>query len=162
MVNCELPLSDLRRCAADPAFVERMAGLYEELDGQISVRSPVCVNRGACCRFGEFGHRLFVTTAELANFLARLDGPIRPAEGWDACPYQERGRCSVRAGRPGGCRIFFCDSAGLGWQERVTEAFLDRIRRVHQDFGLPYVYLDWLAALDQLGEVDTAARQPVG
>lgn len=148
-----LPLLDVRRCAADGAFVSRMERLYAELDEEVGARNPVCVNRGACCRFGEFGHRLYVTAAEVAYFLSRVDGPIRELGGKDVCPYQEGGWCVVRSGRPGGCRVFFCESAGLGWQEVVTEAFLERVKGVHRDFGLPYVYVDWLAALKQVGDL---------
>ncbi|MEP0844685.1 MAG: hypothetical protein HRF43_18450, partial [Phycisphaerae bacterium] len=45
-------------------------------------RSPVCWNSGACCNFGAYGHRLYVTTLEVAYYLA--GGPAAGLLGRDA------------------------------------------------------------------------------
>lgn len=153
MLAGHLPLAEIRRCAADPAFLSAMAEIYEQLDADIAARKPVCTNRGLCCRFGEFGHRLFVTPAELAWFLATTDGDgaVSPTE--DSCPYQRDGQCTARQGRPTGCRIFFCDPAAQEWQPGCSEDVLARLKTLHQRFDLPYAYLDWLAALSQLAAI---------
>ncbi|MCP4251142.1 MAG: hypothetical protein GY778_29240 [bacterium] len=148
-----LPLSDLRRCANDPEFLQAMETLYDELESRIAVHQPVCTNRGACCRFGEFGHRLFVTGAEVAFFTAEAPGPPRLPDGGDACPYQREGRCDARPARPAGCRIFFCESADADWQPETTEWALSRLKKLHRRFDLPYVYVEWLAALGQAGSI---------
>jgi len=36
------------------------------------MRRPICVTSGRCCRFEEFGHRLYVTTMELAKFVYEM------------------------------------------------------------------------------------------
>ena len=150
----ELPAAEIRRCAADPTFVDAAADLYEQLDAEIAARNPTCVNRGSCCRFGEFGHRLFVTPVELAYFLAKTGGkgPASDRGGRDNCPYQRDGQCTVREGRPAGCRIFFCDPKAQAWQGPLTERNLRRLKGLHERLDLPYAYLDWMQALDGLAE----------
>lgn len=46
--------------------------LYQSLQSQIDQRKPICQSSGRCCHFEEFGHRLFITTAEMATFLHNL------------------------------------------------------------------------------------------
>jgi Fe-S-cluster containining protein len=43
--------------------------VYDRLQQEIDTRRPVCSSSGRCCRFDEFGHRLFVTTLEMGVFL---------------------------------------------------------------------------------------------
>ncbi len=146
----DLPLADIVRCANNAEFVAAVEELFAELDAEIAARNPVCTNRGACCSFGEFGHRLFVTPVELAYFLARVDGPIRPPESRDHCPYQSGGKCTVRTPRPAGCRIFYCDPNSQSWQGPATEQVLARIKDLHVRFDLPYAYADWTDSLTHL------------
>jgi len=148
--SADVPADDIRRCAADPIFIAAVRDLYEALDANVAARNPICVNRGACCRFGSFGHRLFVTPAELAYFLGVGDGAVRRPKTDDACPYQIDGTCTARSGRPSGCRIFFCAPGGLEWQSALTEQTLARLQELHRRFNLPYAYLDWMQALAQL------------
>jgi len=148
-----LPVDEVRRCAGDARFAAEMELLYSELAAEIAARRPVCVNRGACCRFGEYGHRLYVTPAEVAYFLARSGGAVRSPDGSDACPYQQGGRCTARDGRPSGCRIFFCDPRARDWQPGLSEEVLQRLRDLHARFRLPYTYLEWFEALRQAAAV---------
>jgi hypothetical protein len=148
-----LPLDEIRRCRDDPDFRAAMENLYADLDREISAHNPPCANRGACCRFGECGHRLFVTTAELAYSLANTQGPVLHPTSIDACPYQQDGRCRARSSRPSGCRIFYCDPAAQNWQPELTERTLTRLKRLHERFGLPYAYLDWTEALRQAAAI---------
>ena len=142
-----LPLEGIRRWAGDAGFGAVVEALYAELDAEIAGQGPVCRNRGACCRFDRFGHRLFVTPVELAFFLARTDGSARPPGGVDTCRYHQGGLCTARRGRPTGCRIFFCDPGSRAWQPPLTERTLARLKGLHGRFSLPYAYVDWMAAL---------------
>src|SRR4051812_18059800 len=84
--------------------------IYQSLQDAIDLRRPVCSASGRCCRFEEFGHRLFVTTMEMGAFLAQLPGPEVPVwKEQPGCPFQVGGLCSVHLIRPFGCRVFFCD-----------------------------------------------------
>lgn len=153
MFPIALPIDAIQRAARDCEFVAAVESLYAELDARVAARRPLCINRGACCQFESFGHRLFVTPVELAYFVARSDGPIRGPETAAACPYQVGGMCTVRTARPTGCRIFFCDVAAQHWQPDETEHTLRQIRAVHERFELPYAYVDWIDALRQLAAV---------
>src|SRR5205085_12556308 len=98
--------------------------LYQQLQDAIDLRRPVCIASGRCCRFEEYGHRLFVTTAELAAFVHGFESSDRPPAldaavyEWNGtgCPFQLAKLCGVHALRPFGCRIFFCDPAATQWQ----------------------------------------------
>ena len=150
-MDVSLPVDDLRRCSRDPAFVAAVRALYDELDRTIAARNPVCTNRGVCCKFDSFGHHLFVTSAELAYFLAVTAGPLLAPAGRGFCPYQVAGACRAREGRPAGCRVFFCDPAAGEWQSAATEETLARLRAVGEQFGLAYAYVEWTEALRRLG-----------
>src|SRR5690349_21465625 len=60
----------VKLAARQPKVIEAMEALYRELDNEIAAQAPTCWNKGECCRFGEYGHRLFVTTLEMAYYLA--------------------------------------------------------------------------------------------
>lgn len=149
-----LPIEDILRCAGDSTFLASVAELYDELAAEIAAHHPICTNRGACCRFGEFGHRLFVTPVELAYFMGTSEGSIRRPETDQECPYQRGGLCTAREGRPTGCRIFFCEPRSGPWQPPMTERTLRRLKNLHDRFDLPYLYLDWMRALEGLAAVD--------
>ncbi|MHC4091771.1 MAG: hypothetical protein ACYSVY_16140 [Planctomycetota bacterium] len=153
VASIPVPVGDIRRRAADPSFLSAVQKFYQELDGRIAAHQPVCVGHGDCCRFGAFGHRLFVTPVELAYFLAGTAVAGKSPELADDCPYQAKGRCSARDARPTGCRIFFCDPASRSWQPSLTEETLAGLADLHRRFHLPYVYVDWIQALEQIAAV---------
>ena len=153
----QLPVSRIRELSRDADFLGTMNTLYSELENRIAARNPICTNRGNCCKFGLFGHQLFVTPAELAYFTSTSDTDTVNAAEVDKCPYQQSGLCTVREVRPLGCRIFFCDVAAQHWQPGETEATLERIKSVHDQHDIPYVYVEWLAALAQLSRRHTHA-----
>ena len=53
--------------------------LYDELDREVASLGPVCELSGRCCRFLEYGHTLFVSTAEVEFLLERGPGPAATA-----------------------------------------------------------------------------------
>ncbi len=144
--------------------------IYSSLQDDIDARKPVCRASGRCCRFEEFGHRLYVTTLELAAFVAELPSrrpedsragalPIlsdRPPPG---CPYQVDGLCGVHAIRPFGCRIFFCDSTSAQWQSERYERYHAELKRLHARLNVRYFYVEWRQALRELGLMDFRLSQ---
>jgi hypothetical protein len=131
------------------ALIEAVSGLYDQLDRQVCAEGVRCRNCGACCHLRHFGHRLYVTTVELAYFVAGLSSPVRRPQG-GVCPYQQGSSCTARAHRPVGCRLFFCEPASSDWQSRQYEALRPRLIALHERLGLPYAYVEWLAALSKL------------
>jgi len=122
--------------------------VYRRVDAAAAARGAVCLGGGACCKFDLAGHRLYLSTGELA--LLTLEAPPRPARSRRRrCPYQVGPRCVARDRRPLGCRIFFC-SPGLGeWCRCAYERFHRRIRELHAQQDLPYLYVELTDAITQ-------------
>ena len=139
-----------------PEALSSIEGLYHSVQQEVDRRRPLCVISGRCCRFEEFGHRLFVTTLELARFV-RDRGAIHVPNEWDGtgCPYQRAKLCTVHAIRPFGCRMFFCDATSTQWQNETYERFHAELKQLHERFDVPYYYLEWREALKMLGLVAT-------
>ena len=129
--------------------VEAVGRVYAQLQAEIDARKPLCSASGRCCRFEEFGHRLYVTTLELAAFFRQV---LPSSEPWDGtgCPFQTGGLCSVHLIRPFGCRVFFCDSTSEDWQHAQYERFHADLKRLHEQFDVPYRYVEWRQALREL------------
>ena len=125
----------------------RMQVFYADLDDSVASRRAVCRNRGLCCSFGRYGHKLYVTNAELAYFVRGHIGRWRPAIVGDTCPYHVDGVCTAREHRPLGCRIFYCDPDAQGWQNAEYERRLAMLKAISKGCGLPYGYTEWLSAL---------------
>ncbi|HTW95699.1 MAG TPA: hypothetical protein VMD30_12930 [Tepidisphaeraceae bacterium] len=149
-----MDLSDLAsavRRAADRADVSQAVhSLYSDLATEIARRRPVCQISGRCCRFEEYGHRLYVTTVELAAFLSDLRSPS-VADGQptpSACPFQTGKFCGVHSIRPMGCRLFFCDATATEWQRVQYERFHARLKVLHEELSVPYFYVEWRQALE--------------
>jgi Fe-S-cluster containining protein len=135
------------QAARRPEVADAIRQLYADVQQAIDARKPVCVMSGRCCRFEEFGHRLFVTTMEMGAFVAQQ--PSASLEAWDGtgCVFQKNKLCSVHTVRPFGCRMFFCDATSTEWQNEQYELFHSRIKSLHQSLGVPYFYVEWRAAL---------------
>lgn len=160
-VYASLPIAEIQQAAGDPAFVRAVESVFAKLDAEIAARRPVCTNRGACCRFADFGHHLFVTAVEVAYFMARSVGTLLAPVDRSYCPYQQDGGCSARAARPGGCRIFFCDPDAQHWQPEQTEQLLRELAAIGERFGVPYAYVEWTDALRLVGGRVAPAQPPV-
>jgi Fe-S-cluster containining protein len=144
------------RTAASRAEVrDAVEAVYRDLAAKIDQRRPLCVISGRCCRFEEYGHRLYVTTLELAAFVHGFEmsapTPILTAamKDWDGtgCPFQVAKLCGVHAIRPFGCRIYFCDATATQWQQEAYEQFHARLKRLHEELVVPYFYVEWRQAL---------------
>jgi Fe-S-cluster containining protein len=154
---------------------QAVAAVYSALADAINLRRPICKTSGRCCRFEEFGHRLYVSTMELAKFVADRaasgeqsagDRPAQPQPNrphalpiftksaggltglvGPGCPFQVDGLCQAHEIRPFGCRIFFCDETSTQWQHDMYEQLHGQLRRLHEDLNVPYHYVEWRFAL---------------
>ena len=168
----------VERAVARPEVAGAVGAVYAKLQEEIDQRRPVCTASGRCCRFEEYGHRLYVTTIELAAFARGLgEWPVvsgqwpkkcttslpvlsssfllttdhRPLATSPGCPFQIEGLCGVHPIRPFGCRVFFCDETATDWQQDAYERHHARLKRLHEELGVPYFYLEWRQALRALG-----------
>lgn len=137
----------VRAAAVREEVRQAVDAVYRDVAAAVEERRPLCVISGRCCRFEEYGHRLYVTTLELAAFVAGLGK--KEVKSWDGrgCPFQVGKLCGVHAIRPFGCRIYFCDATSTQWQQEAYEVFHARLKQLHESLGVPYFYVEWRAAL---------------
>jgi len=122
--------------------------LYARVTAEIDQRRPKCEMSGRCCNFEAYGHRLYVTTLELAAFLHDLPAQQLPSTmPSTGCPFQINKLCTVHAIRPFGCRIFFCDPTATEWQQSAYERFHAELKQLHASLDIPYAYMEWRAGL---------------
>lgn len=133
---------------ARPDLMGELAELYAALDAEIAALDVRCWGSGACCRFDQAGHRLFVSTAELACLISHGDLPASVRIG--RCPYQLGARCHNRSGRPIGCRIYFCDASLRGSLEDIYRQYHAGLRELHDRISLVYNYVELTAGLAAL------------
>jgi hypothetical protein len=125
---------------------------FDEVDRAIAAQNPICRNRGTCCRFESFGHKLYVTAVELIYFAHGQRNAWWRAKEAGVCPYHDGGKCLARSHRPLGCRIFYCDPETRDWQQEEYERRLGELRRIGPRFGVDYRYVEWLSALREAEE----------
>lgn len=123
-----------------------MEEIYAEVEREVSGASPRCDRSGACCMFGEYGHRLYATRAEALLFASRHGAPQGPV-GEETCPYQRDNLCTAREGRPLSCRVFYCDPGWKGRGEDLTERMLRRIGVLSERLGIERGYRPFLEHL---------------
>lgn len=132
-----------------------LEAVYDEVRREVERVRPVCSASGRCCRFEEYGHRLYVTGLEAAYALARLPAPLT-RDALDAarlaggCPFQIDNLCAVHTIKPLGCRTYYCDESAQDWQKDLTERTLAKIRAIHDRHGLAYRYGEWRGMLGVL------------
>jgi Fe-S-cluster containining protein len=178
-MNCDLTCEDRdlweawHQAAVRPAVTTAFSNLYQQIDNQVAQRNPLCNASGRCCRFDEFGHRLYMTGLEICIFLAAVNkgsgaqrSGVRPAPQplpilthspdrkagvteSRGCPYQIEQLCSVHTLRPMGCRLFFCDPSSQQWQQDLYEHYHEQIKALHQQWELTYRYMEWRVGLAQ-------------
>jgi hypothetical protein len=89
--------------AWNPAIDAELRAIYGVVATETETLRPVCNASGRCCRFEEYGHRLYVTGIEAAWCL-RGSGMVPDAAAVRAaamrgdCPFLDNGRCGVHAG----------------------------------------------------------------
>ena len=135
------PPFDPARTPLESASRADLTALYAELDQQVARFGPICELSGRCCRFQEYGHTLFVSTPEVRFLLEQAPPPPRPLDRGETCPWQDqRGRCTARAARPLGCRVYFCDPKFQRAGQEISELFISRLKRLTETHGLPWNY----------------------
>ena len=134
-------------CESQAEFLAAMVEFYRRVDGHVAMMNPTCRLTGRCCRFGEYGHKMYVTEPELAYFLHQQAGAgLRRPRG-TTCPYQQGRHCTVRDHRPLGCRVYFCDPSAKQWQGPVYEESLEELKGIGRRFGITYHYREWIDSL---------------
>ncbi len=135
----------------DGQIIAEISRLYKWIDQtRASHRAQAgdCSACGKCCDFDAYGHRLYVTHAEMLYFSAKIGSEnLRPMTS-GACPYMHENRCSVHEYRFSGCRIYGCQG-DAEFQYQLTEQALDKIKALCNALDVPYEYKDIRQALNR-------------
>jgi len=115
-----------RRAHADRTAVRALEALYRQADQAWS--GYRCPGTAECCQLAKRGREPWLWGVEwdaLRRAVPRLPAPRDDG----ACPFldAEGRRCTVYAGRPLGCRTYFCHRATGPEREPVEE--MDRLQR---------------------------------
>jgi hypothetical protein len=140
---------------------EWLLDLYRQVDAEVAAAGPKCVASGKCCRFKEYGHRLYLSGLEAAVLLAAAPPYEQPVSA-DDCPFQKDRLCTAREPRPLGCRIFFCDPAYQETALQITEKYLARLKEMTIARGLDWEYgpLDFFLNRAEQSNVPKQAAAP--
>ncbi len=128
-----------------PAFMADLSQLYADADAAVRQRNATCMGGGTCCRFDVAGHRLYVSTGELAYLLCS-PWPVTAVFSL-RCPYQVGPLCRARDHRPLGCRTYFCRTAITDSLDAIYERVHQQIQALHDRHGVPYYYVELSAGL---------------
>jgi hypothetical protein len=141
--------------AARPEVEIAISEVHAMIESAVHASRPHCLASGRCCRFEEFGHRLYATGLEAARCVRLCNAEGRPIDALavDAavqrgnCPWQEGRLCLARHGRPVGCRVYFCDPLMHDLVPELAEEAHTRIKSIHERFDVPYAYGEWRGLL---------------
>ena len=138
--------------AWSPDIDAAVRAIYDDVAAETAALQPVCNASGRCCRFEEWGHKLYVTGLEAAWCLRGAGtvpdaASVRAAAARGDCPFLVEGLCGVHPARPLGCRAYFCDPKAARWQEDLSERMLARLRALHEAHDVPYRYGEWRTML---------------
>lgn len=143
----------LAAAAEAPEFLAAIRRLYAQADAFTAAARLVCLGGGLCCKFDIAGHRLYLSTGELAILTKTPPPPAKSTAsppGRLRCLYQAGPRCHARDGRPLGCRIHFCRGDLAALHARY-EQLHDALRRLHDQFHIPYYYVELTSSLAACG-----------
>lgn len=127
-------------------IIREVESIYGLIDRQRAKTGAKCAACGKCCDFHNYGHKLFVTSVELAYLKVRLGQENMRQMRNGACGFNEHGRCSIYPNRFAGCRIYSCKSDPAA-QNELTEAVLRKIKKLCRQTGAAYHYSELSVAL---------------
>ncbi|MEM9166470.1 MAG: hypothetical protein AAGB48_05540 [Planctomycetota bacterium] len=150
-----------QRASRDPRIDGAIRAIHAAIEETVARERPVCTASARCCHFARTGHALFVTGLEAAWTLDRIapewmptDERLGDAEAAGSCPLlsdagpaRPVGACGVHAVRPSGCRVYFCDPTRSAMVTELAQHAADAVRSLHDRFGVPYMYAEWLTLL---------------
>lgn len=139
-----------------PTVRAALQQIYLELEEQVSAAGPRCDLSGRCCRFEEYGHRLYITQPE-ADLLLEEGLPPNSEISTSGCPFQINHLCTARDRRPFGCRVYFCDPAYESTlAPELSEQGIRKLKLLHEIEQIPWNYAELSEHLRAYAHGDTA------
>ncbi|MEM8757024.1 MAG: hypothetical protein AAGF47_04495 [Planctomycetota bacterium] len=151
-----------------PAIDRAIRALHTEIAERVAGARPVCTASARCCHFERVGHDLFVTGLEAAWTLDRIPSDraicvvdVEASRSRGDCPFLVGvgpvGACGVHPARPAGCRVYFCDPTRERFVQDLAEHAAVRVRELHGEFDVPYLYAEWRGLLMAFARAGVAA-----
>lgn len=144
-------LPDLDAATA-AALAAGLAAIWCDLAADIARLAPVCTLRGMCCDFGKNDYVLYATSLEVLALGGTVDLARVTVPG-NRCPFWINRRCMQHAGRPLGCRVYFCDPRYAPHAQEVHERHHRRIRDLADRLEIAYEYAPFLELLRRAARV---------
>jgi len=134
MNSNRLRLRDIALAAAgNKPFLDGVMAILKEAEKAVESHKPHCKTCGKCCNFSKTGHRLFVSTGELALVIsASRTSQTKPLR----CCYQKGASCTLRNHRPLGCRAYFCSNDTKSVFSDLYEAFHRKMKELHRQMNI--------------------------
>jgi hypothetical protein len=136
----------------------RVLDVYAAVDAAVAAAGPRCDASGRCCRFGEYGHTLFLSHFEAELLLETAPSYSKPV-GRDGCPFQVDNLCTARRERPLGCRIYFCDPAYQDTGNRITEEAVATLKQIADEFDAGWRYAPLHVFLNEADRPNTTGGE---
>jgi hypothetical protein len=138
----------------DPRLKSGLLQIYDDLAADLTRLAPVCDLSGRCCRFKDYGHRLYLSRTE-AELLLSEGLPADSQINAESCPFQQGLLCTAREKRPFGCRVFFCDPKYAGQAEVLSEKYLEELKELHRETNTRWEYGELISYLEEFAQVST-------
>lgn len=135
----------------EPLYLE-IASLYTWIDQALASHTDQagqCSACGQCCDFISYGHRLYVTDAEMRYFTHMIGHDHIRTMSSNQCPYMIDNRCSVHKIRFSGCRIFCCQG-DQSYQNDLSEQVITKLKYLSDEHAIPYLYRDLRESLNNI------------
>lgn len=141
--------------AAD-AVLAGVGAVYARVEALLAERRPRCEMSGRCCDFENSDHQLWASDIEV-EYAKSAAGGVVPDAPAGLCPWWRSGLCTLREGRPLGCRLYFCDPSWTHEMEGVYERFHAELQDVHKAEGRLYSYRLFVDAVRETGPAEEPA-----
>ncbi|MBN1341390.1 MAG: YkgJ family cysteine cluster protein [Phycisphaerae bacterium] len=149
----DLPIETILYASRTPHIIEAVGDLLSRAEHDIAKHGILCQQCGRCCRFGEYGHRMFVTPLELAYLLAKVENVTSQAGTFTQnCIFQGGSSCTIYPHRLLCCRIFLCKLDGKGVVFSPGEKWHRALVELHETLCIPYYYVEWPDAINRLAK----------
>ncbi|MFT7464026.1 MAG: Fe-S-cluster containining protein [Pseudohongiellaceae bacterium] len=132
---------------------DALALLYADVGRLLEERKPLCEMSGRCCNFKAEDHQLWASDLEVAYALHSAKSVVPEADDED-CPWWKSGLCTLREGRPLGCRLYFCDPS---WEDEMGlayEKYHQQLRAIHETYGVSYGYKLFVEAVRKPPQIE--------
>ncbi len=140
-------ISAVETASSNRQFLGNLSRILAKAESEVKPHQDFCTACGACCRFDQVDHRLFVSTGELALMMAGTSPSKAPVL---RCCYQNNQLCELRNHRPLGCRVYFCSKASGDATDDTYETYHQKIRNLHDSDNIKYLYMEQTFAVSLL------------